>query len=197
MTPDLKIVAASDGYLRATMTQRQAILGRGIFEVFPDNPDDPTATDVRNLSASLERVLRNKNPDEMHHGTVEAYSAGLGRGSDFVVRLPLMPQEQRQRTEEENGEVPQEPARSSGHRLLVVDDNRDAADSLAMLLRLQGHEVRVAHAGPVAFLIAAFALWPNGSTRRKMVQPENDSGSPSNLSVPPRPFSPNQRRGSG
>ena len=61
-----------------------------------------------------------------------------------------MPQEQRQRIEEENGEAPQEPARSSGHRLLVVDDNRDAADSLAMLLRLQGHEVRVAHDGPAA-----------------------------------------------
>ena len=47
------------------MTQRQAILGRGIFEVFPDNPDDLTATGVSNLSASLERVLRNKAPDAM------------------------------------------------------------------------------------------------------------------------------------
>ena len=65
LTPDLKIVAVSDGYLRATMTQRQAILGRGIFEVFPDNPDDPTATGVRNLSASLERVLRDKATDAM------------------------------------------------------------------------------------------------------------------------------------
>src|SRR5947209_14594969 len=65
LTPDLKIAAVSDGYLRATMTQRQAILGRGIFEVFPDNPDDPHATGVRNLSASLERVLRNKAPDAM------------------------------------------------------------------------------------------------------------------------------------
>ena len=65
LTPDLKIAAVSDGYLRATMTQRQAILGRGIFEVFPDNPDDPTATGVSNLSASLERVLRDKTPDAM------------------------------------------------------------------------------------------------------------------------------------
>ena len=47
------------------MTRRQEILGRGIFEVFPDNPDDPAATGVSNLSASLERVLRNKAPDAM------------------------------------------------------------------------------------------------------------------------------------
>ena len=57
LTTDFNIVAASDAYLRATMTQREAILGRGIFDVFPDNPDDPTATGVRNLRASLERVL--------------------------------------------------------------------------------------------------------------------------------------------
>ncbi len=65
LTPNLKIVAASDAYLRATMTKREEVLGRGIFEVFPDNPADPTATGVRNLNASLERVLRNKNPDAM------------------------------------------------------------------------------------------------------------------------------------
>ena len=59
LDPALIIVAASDAYLRATMTRRDAIIGRGIFEVFPDNPGDPTATGVRNLRASLERVLRN------------------------------------------------------------------------------------------------------------------------------------------
>jgi PAS domain-containing protein len=63
LTPDLTITAVSDAYLRATVTQRQAILGRGILEVFPDNPDDPTATGVRNLSDSLERVLREKAKD--------------------------------------------------------------------------------------------------------------------------------------
>src|SRR5690349_17844029 len=65
LTPDFKIVAASDAYLGATKTRRHEILGRGIFEVFPDNPDDPTATGVRNLSASLERVLRERAPDTM------------------------------------------------------------------------------------------------------------------------------------
>ena len=49
----------------ASITWRQAILGRGLFEVFPDNPDDLTATGVSNLSDSLERVLRDKAPDAM------------------------------------------------------------------------------------------------------------------------------------
>jgi len=59
------ILAVSDNYLRATMTQREQILGRGIFEVFPDNPDDPQASGVRNLRASLDRVRHNGVPDTM------------------------------------------------------------------------------------------------------------------------------------
>jgi PAS domain S-box-containing protein len=65
LTPDLKIVAVSEAYLQATMTQRKAILGRGLFEVFPDNPDDPAASGVRNLSASLQNVLKNCASDTM------------------------------------------------------------------------------------------------------------------------------------
>ncbi len=65
LTPDLNIVAVSDSYLRATMTQREEITGRGIFDVFPDNPDDPTATGVHNLRTSLQRVLKNKVSDTM------------------------------------------------------------------------------------------------------------------------------------
>ena len=65
LDPELRIVAVSDAYLRATMTKREEILGRGIFDVFPDNPDDPSATGVRNLRTSLERVLREKVPDAM------------------------------------------------------------------------------------------------------------------------------------
>lgn len=65
LKPDFSIVTASDAYLRATMTKRENILGRGIFEVFPNNPDDPTASGARNLSASLERVLKNRAPDAM------------------------------------------------------------------------------------------------------------------------------------
>jgi PAS domain S-box-containing protein len=65
LTPELQIVAVSDAYLRATMTTREAIIGRHLFDVFPDNPDDPTATGVRNLSASLNRVLRDRVADTM------------------------------------------------------------------------------------------------------------------------------------
>ena len=65
LTPDLNIVAVSDAYLRATMTKRGEILGRGIFDVFPDNPDDPSATGVRNLRTSLQRVIQDKTPDTM------------------------------------------------------------------------------------------------------------------------------------
>ena len=65
LTPDLSIVAVSDAYLRATMTKRDDILGKGIFEVFPDNPDDLGATGVRNLRASLRRVLTEKCADTM------------------------------------------------------------------------------------------------------------------------------------
>ena len=65
LAPDLTIVGVSEAYLRATMTTRAQILGRGLFDVFPDNPDDSTATGVSNLRSSLERVLKHRRPDAM------------------------------------------------------------------------------------------------------------------------------------
>ena len=62
---DLTIVAVTDAYLRATLTVREQILGREMFEVFPDNPNDPSATGTRNLRASLETVLRTRTPHAM------------------------------------------------------------------------------------------------------------------------------------
>ncbi len=62
---DLSIVAVSEAYLAATLTRREGILGRNIFEVFPDNPLDPDATGVANLSASLQRVLDHGRSDTM------------------------------------------------------------------------------------------------------------------------------------
>jgi hypothetical protein len=59
------IVAVSDAYLAATMTEREKILGCSLFDVFPDNPDDPVATGVSNLRASLSRVVKNKVVDAM------------------------------------------------------------------------------------------------------------------------------------
>jgi signal transduction histidine kinase len=67
---DLQIVAVSDAYLDATMTRREAIVGRDLFEVFPDNPDDPHATGTRNLRASLDTVLQTGKPHTM---TVQKY----------------------------------------------------------------------------------------------------------------------------
>src|SRR5688500_17402919 len=65
LSPDLTIVGVTDAYLRATMTRRDDILGRGLFDVFPDNPSDPNASGVRNLKASLTRVLEHKRADRM------------------------------------------------------------------------------------------------------------------------------------
>jgi signal transduction histidine kinase/CheY-like chemotaxis protein len=65
LSTDFTIVGVSDAYLRATMTTRAGIMGRNIFEVFPDNPDDPHATGVANLSASLRRVLESRSADSM------------------------------------------------------------------------------------------------------------------------------------
>ena len=65
LTPELTIVAVSDAYARATMTRREDIVGRGLFDVFPDNPDDPGATGTANLRASLDRVLESRAADTM------------------------------------------------------------------------------------------------------------------------------------
>lgn len=65
LDPALTIVAVSEAYLRATMTERAAILGRGIFDVFPDNPETVEATGVTNLRGSLGRVLSERRPDAM------------------------------------------------------------------------------------------------------------------------------------
>jgi PAS domain S-box-containing protein len=65
LTPGLEIVSVSDAYLEATMTRREDLLGRGIFEVFPDNPDDPGATGVSNLRMSLDRVRQTGQPHTM------------------------------------------------------------------------------------------------------------------------------------
>jgi CheY-like chemotaxis protein len=84
---------------------------------------------------------------ELHRGSVTALSDGLGQGSEFVVRLPVLESpaptpgagDQRTRSRE-----------ASPRRILVVDDNTDAADTLALLLRVIGHEVRTAYDGQTA-----------------------------------------------
>jgi len=63
--PDLTIAAATNAYLKATMTRREDILGRGLFDIFPTNPDDPTASGVSNLRASLHYVILNRTAHAM------------------------------------------------------------------------------------------------------------------------------------
>ncbi len=65
LDPDLTITAVNDTYCAATMTKRSEIVGRSLFDVFPDNPDDPSADGVSNLRASLQRVLKFRRPDAM------------------------------------------------------------------------------------------------------------------------------------
>jgi signal transduction histidine kinase len=60
LSPDLTILAVTDGYVRAAMRPRAQMIGRALFDVFPDNPDDPQADGVKNLRASLDRVRRDK-----------------------------------------------------------------------------------------------------------------------------------------
>lgn len=79
VTPDLRIVAVNEAYLSATMTRRDELLGRHMFDAFPDNPADPTAHGVRNLRASFERVLASGAPDVM---AFQKYDIRRGPGAD-------------------------------------------------------------------------------------------------------------------
>lgn len=65
LSPELRVAEATDAYLHATMRERDEIVGREMFDVFPDDPRDPGATGVRNLRRSLERVRREHVPDVM------------------------------------------------------------------------------------------------------------------------------------
>jgi signal transduction histidine kinase/CheY-like chemotaxis protein len=88
---------------------------------------------------------------ELHNGRVAVHSPGPGQGSEFVVRLPALPaQEAKEHPRGPIETVTVPPKR----RVLIVDDNEDVAKTLAMMLRLQGHEVRVAANGPDALAIA-------------------------------------------
>jgi len=65
LDPNLRVVAASDAYLKATLSRREDIIDRHVFEVFPDNPDDPSADAVSNSRASFNQVLKNRVADSM------------------------------------------------------------------------------------------------------------------------------------
>jgi len=90
---------------------------------------------------------------EMHGGTVAAYSQGMNRGSEFVMRLPLLTRRLQRRPAV--GIAAERELRPLPRRILVADDNADSLESLAALLRCDGHEVYTACDGEQAFEQAA------------------------------------------
>lgn len=83
LDPTLQILAMSNAYLRITNTERQQLLKKFVFDVFPDNPADPGATGVANLKASFERVLKSKEPDTI---PVQKYDIPRFKGEAFEER---------------------------------------------------------------------------------------------------------------
>jgi signal transduction histidine kinase/CheY-like chemotaxis protein len=112
-----------------------------IFEIFTQ-VDRSLERSQGGLGIGLTLV---QNLVEMHGGTIEARSDGPGTGSEFIVRLPAaaLANESEARTTTDVSKA----AAPAKRRILVVDDNRDSADSLAMVLRLMGNEVHTAHDG--------------------------------------------------
>src|SRR6185369_8729631 len=117
-----------------------------IFEMFAQ--DD---TSVSRLHSGLGVGLAlAKRLVELHDGSIEATSPGLGRGSVFTVTLPVMAA-----LASDRGDAPAVPASEQApSRIMLVDDNVDFATSLALLLQTLGHEVRVAHDASEALAIA-------------------------------------------
>ena len=117
-----------------------------VFEMF-SQVDGMAGRSEGGLGIGLALV---KGITELHGGTVEARSAGLGLGSEFIVRLPLAARPLN--ASQQSAEAQHAP--TNRRRILLADDNRDAAESLAMLLEMAGHEVRVAHNGKSALSLA-------------------------------------------
>ncbi len=118
-----------------------------IFDMFMQ-VDTALERSVTGLGIGLTLV---KTLAQLHGGTVDVSSAGVGYGSEFIVRLPIMVEAARP--------VPPattpEPAVTTALRILIVDDNQDAAEMLAMLLKLSGHETHIARDGLEAVEAAA------------------------------------------
>jgi signal transduction histidine kinase len=119
-----------------------------VFDLFAQ-ADHKAARSEGGLGIGLTLV---KRLVEMHGGSVEAYSEGLGHGSEFVVHLPRQacPRKETYMSPRHRAGGSERPV-----RVLVVDDNRDAAESLAMLMSLEGHTVTTAFDGPTALAEAA------------------------------------------
>jgi CheY-like chemotaxis protein len=134
-------------HVRDTGVGMDAEVLRTIFEPFIQGKQTLARTEG-GLGLGLALV---KGLITMHGGDVSAHSAGLGRGADFVLTLPL---DRRRAVRARQPAIGHEQDRALHHRVLVVDDNHDAAETLAELLQMVGHEVAVAHDGPSALALA-------------------------------------------
>lgn len=109
-----------------------------VFEMFyQGGTDSERASGGMGIGLSLVRSLT-----ELHGGTVEARSPGLGHGSEFTLRLPLLPEASTPAPRPDALALPLPP-----RRVLIVDDNRDAADTLAEMLRVMGYDAFTAYDG--------------------------------------------------
>ena len=117
-----------------------------IFEIFCQSPTGERTHGGLGIGLTLVKRLT-----ELHGGTVQALSGGPGQGSEFVLRLPVALAESSGKSVPATGRTGELAA--PGQRILIVDDNRDAADSLALILRLKGSDVRVAYDGREALAV--------------------------------------------
>jgi hypothetical protein len=118
-----------------------------VFEMFTQ-VDTSLERSLTGLGIGLTLV---KTLTEMHGGTVQVHSDGVGQGSEFVVRLPLAVGTDTAASQPTLAQsVPTTPL-----RILIVDDNHDSADMLATLLQFAGHETFTAHDGAAAVEMAA------------------------------------------
>jgi PAS domain S-box-containing protein len=121
-----------------------------VFEMFSQiEPDQERTQGGLGIGLALVKGLV-----ELHGGRVEARSGGVERGSEFIIRLPHSPVPADARREAASA-LPEAPEPRSARRVLIADDNQDGAESLAMLLRLSGNEVFVAHTGTDALELAS------------------------------------------
>ena len=119
-----------------------------IFELFAQ-VDHSLARSGGGLGLGLTVVRRML---DLHGGRIAAYSDGIGKGSEFVVRLPLAAVISEPKSVASNVETDMA-VRGRARRILIVDDNKDSAESLALLARLWGHEVAIAADGPTALAL--------------------------------------------
>ena len=146
---DLRVTTADASFVYLSVTDN----GRGlapehlhtIFQLFVQAESGTSAAAESGLGIGLTLA---RSLTEMHGGSIDATSPGLGQGSTFTVRLPMAAQPGGQENEEAHDE------RISGLRVLVIDDNRDSADSATDVLRLLGNQVECAYDGPSGVAMA-------------------------------------------